>query len=57
VLLSFTMVSLKPYKRILTIAKKPGFYEFKTILKVTGLGIVLIGAIGFTIRLVASIFK
>ena len=48
---------LKPYKRILTIAKKPGFYEFKTILKVTSLGMVLIGALGFFIRLVANLFK
>lgn len=45
---------LTAYIRILRVAKKPNMYEFKTILKITGLGIILIGLIGFGIRMIAS---
>ncbi|MAF89609.1 MAG: protein translocase SEC61 complex subunit gamma [archaeon] len=44
------------YVRIMRIAKKPGGHEFKTILKVTGLGIFLIGFLGFIIKLIARLF-
>jgi protein transport protein SEC61 subunit gamma-like protein len=42
---------LQAYKRILRIAKKPSGREFKAIVKVTGLGIILIGFIGFLINI------
>jgi protein transport protein SEC61 subunit gamma and related proteins len=39
-------------KRVLKVTRKPDSTEFKTIVKVSGLGIILIGAIGFTIEMV-----
>jgi len=44
---------LQSYARILRIAKKPTGMEFRAIIKVTGIGILLIGIIGFLISLVA----
>ncbi|MEM4756069.1 MAG: protein translocase SEC61 complex subunit gamma [Candidatus Woesearchaeota archaeon] len=38
--------------RVLRITKKPTMEEFKAITKVSGLGILLIGAIGFLIFLI-----
>ncbi|MBU1120364.1 MAG: protein translocase SEC61 complex subunit gamma [archaeon] len=38
-------------RRILTVSKKPDMDEFKVMSKVTGLGIILIGVIGFVIML------
>ncbi len=34
-------------KRVLKVTKKPDSEEFKTIVKISGLGVLLIGAIGF----------
>jgi protein transport protein SEC61 subunit gamma and related proteins len=42
---------IKETVRVLRITKKPGKQEFITLLKVTGLGIVIIGIIGFLIFL------
>ena len=36
-------------RRVLRVTKKPDSDEFKTIVKVSGLGILLIGAMGFLI--------
>jgi protein transport protein SEC61 subunit gamma-like protein len=44
--------SLKQYGRILKLTRKPSMEEFTTISKVAGLGIILIGIIGFVIYLV-----
>ena len=38
-------------KRVLKITKKPSKEEFKVIVKVSGIGIALIGAIGLAIHL------
>ena len=38
--------------RVLRVTKKPDSFEFKTIVKVSGLGIILIGAIGFIIDMI-----
>ena len=38
--------------RVLRVTKKPGKDEFKTIVKVSGLGILIIGLIGFIIQMV-----
>ena len=43
-------------KRVLMVTKKPTPIEFKTIVKVSGLGIALIGLIGFIIQTVKQIF-
>ena len=39
-------------KRVFKITKKPSSEEFKVIVKVTAIGIAIIGAIGFLIHLV-----
>jgi len=46
---------LKECWRVLRITKKPGTDEFKTIVKVSGLGIGVIGLIGFLISMVKQL--
>ena len=43
-------------KRVLRVTKKPDSFEFKTIVKVSGLGMAIIGLIGFVIQIVKQIF-
>ncbi len=42
--------------RVLKITKKPTAEEFKAIVKVSGLGILAIGAIGFVVQLISQLF-
>ncbi len=42
-------------KRVLQVAKKPDSDEYLNVAKVTGLGIVLIGVIGFVITLISNL--
>ena len=42
--------------RVLKVTKKPDAIEFKTIVKVSGLGILIIGLIGFVIQMVKLLF-
>lgn len=42
-------------KRIFVVSKKPTGPEFNTMAKITGLGIVLIGLIGFIVMLLFKI--
>lgn len=42
-------------KRVLQVTRKPTSYEFKTIAKVTGLGIAVIGLIGFVLQILKAI--
>lgn len=46
---------LKECWRVLRITKKPGTDEFKTIVKVSGLGIAAIGLIGFLISMIKQL--
>lgn len=48
---------LKEYYRVLKITKKPTTEEFKAIVKVAGLGILIIGAIGFAIFLILALIS
>ncbi|MBW3004596.1 protein translocase SEC61 complex subunit gamma, partial [Candidatus Woesearchaeota archaeon] len=41
---------LRECKRVLKITKKPNSFEFKTIVKISGLGIIIIGLVGFAIH-------
>jgi protein transport protein SEC61 subunit gamma-like protein len=43
-------------RRVLMVTKKPTPIEFKTIVKVSGLGIALIGLIGFVVQMIQQIF-
>lgn len=47
--------SIREYKRVLKISEKPDREEFETSAKITGLGIVLIGVIGFLFYMVAQL--
>lgn len=47
---------LKECLRILKITKKPSKIEFKTIVKASGLGMAVIGLIGFIITMVKQVF-
>jgi protein transport protein SEC61 subunit gamma-like protein len=49
-------MDIQEYKRVLTITHKPGKDEFKRIVFVTGLGIMVIGLIGFSITLIKQVF-
>ncbi len=42
--------------RILKLARKPTKEEFKLVAKITGLGILLIGAVGFMVLAIKHIF-
>jgi len=42
-------------KRVILVTKKPDSFEFKTIVKVSGLGILLIGFIGFIIHMIKAL--
>jgi protein transport protein SEC61 subunit gamma-like protein len=46
---------LKDYLRVLKVAKRPTWKEYLQIAKLTGLGIVLIGAIGLIITLIFTL--
>ena len=48
---------LMEYRRVLKLTKKPSMTEFKTVIKVTAIGALLIGAIGFAIHMVAVLIK
>lgn len=39
-------------KRVLTVSKKPTMEEFKVMAKVTGIGIIVIGIIGYVILMI-----
>ena len=43
-------------KRVLRVTKKPTSYEFKTIAKVSGIGMIIIGLIGFIILFIKQLF-
>ena len=46
---------VKESKRVLLVTKKPTSFEFKTIVKVSGLGIIIIGLIGFLITMIRQL--
>jgi protein transport protein SEC61 subunit gamma and related proteins len=51
------LVSLfNQYKRVWRLLKKPSMEEFKTISKVTAIGILIIGALGFLITDLITFF-
>ena len=45
---------VKECYRVVQVTKKPTMVEFKTIVKVTGMGIAAIGLIGFAIAIVGQ---
>ena len=49
--------TLQEYKRVFNLTKKPTWEELKTIIKVTGLGILVIGLIGFLVFMIMFYIK
>ena len=54
------MLKLKEFVRecirVLRVTKRPDRVEFKTIVKASGLGMLVIGAIGFLIHIIKQLF-
>ena len=48
---------LKECLRVLKVTKKPDKYEFKTIVKVTSLGMFVIGLLGFLITMITQFIR
>jgi len=48
---------LREYKRVLSITRKPKMNEFQAVVKVTGLGMAIIGLIGFSIFVTVQLLK
>jgi len=42
-------------RRVLRVTRKPGKSEYLTVAKVTGLGIALIGLVGFVVQIIATL--
>jgi protein transport protein SEC61 subunit gamma and related proteins len=42
-------------KRVLTVTKKPTGPEFSSVCKITGLGLLLIGLLGFLVQMVQQL--
>ena len=49
--------ALKQYKRVLYISKRPERDEYINVAKITGIGIIIIGVIGFIITLAAQLIS
>ncbi len=47
---------IKLCQRVLQVSKKPGREEFTNVAKITGIGVLIIGAIGFIISIGAQLF-
>jgi len=46
---------IKLCQRVLHVSKKPGREEFMNVAKITGIGVLIIGAIGFIISIGAQL--
>jgi protein transport protein SEC61 subunit gamma-like protein len=46
---------LKQCERVLRVSKKPDADEYKTVAKVTGLGIIIIGVVGFIVSILSQV--
>ncbi len=47
---------IKECKRVLRVTKKPTKDEFKNIVKISGIGILIIGLIGFIVQVIKQAF-
>ncbi|MGF7117838.1 protein translocase SEC61 complex subunit gamma [Methanobacterium oryzae] len=46
---------IRQCRRVLHVSKKPDREEYQQVAKITGLGIILIGVIGFIISIIAQL--
>ncbi len=52
----FSRIGKGKYSRILKMARKPTRDEYSKVITITGLGIILIGGVGFLIYLILSVY-
>jgi len=48
---------VKECARVLRVTKKPNSVEFKTIVKASGLGILVLGLLGFIVQMIGVLFQ
>ncbi|MEM4247688.1 MAG: protein translocase SEC61 complex subunit gamma [Candidatus Nanoarchaeia archaeon] len=48
---------LNEYKRVLAITKKPDSEEYKAIVKASGIGLIVIGMLGFIITMIIQVIQ
>jgi protein transport protein SEC61 subunit gamma-like protein len=48
---------IKLCQRVLHVSRKPGREEFQNVAKITGIGVIIIGAIGFVISIIAQLLS
>jgi protein transport protein SEC61 subunit gamma and related proteins len=48
---------IKQCQRVLKVSRKPGREEYVNVAKVTGLGIIIIGVIGFVISIIGQLIQ
>lgn len=48
---------IKQCKKVLRVSKKPGRDEYINVAKVTGIGIIIIGVVGFVISIIAQLIS
>jgi len=46
---------LKQCRRVLIVSKRPDMEEYQNVSKVTGIGVIIIGVIGFIVSVVAQL--
>jgi len=51
---AFIQNKLGEYRRVLSITKKPDMDEYKAIVKASGLGLIVIGMLGFIITMIVQ---
>lgn len=49
--------TLKEWNRVIKLSRKPRKHEFIMIAKITGLGIIVVGMVGFAIRMIIQLFQ
>lgn len=49
--------TLKQYRRVLYVSRRPDRDEYVNVAKITGIGIIIIGVIGFVITIVAQLIS
>jgi protein transport protein SEC61 subunit gamma and related proteins len=52
---SYARDTVKSWERVLRLSRKPRRQEFIAITKVTGLGTIIVGLMGFAIRMIVQI--
>jgi len=48
---------ISEYTRVLKLAKKPGRKEYSLTAKVTGIGIIIVGLVGYSIKYISVIIQ